>query len=419
MGIDPTSFLHEEVKKSKRRLEKALSRGDTVTAYRQAKRVAELLRELAKYKRVGGKELLRLAEEYEELAKRLKRGELVPAAQLPSHTSLKYSTSSSISGLYIKARSSHTAELGETTKLDKEFETQAETLIAKADITWDDIAGLEEVKKSLIEAIYYSLAKPEQPVKIEPPRRFLLYGPPGTGKTMLAMAASNMLGATFFNVSVDRVLSRYVGDSPRMISAIFRVAYRKAPSIIFFDEIETLVAKRDTGREAATGVVQTFLTELDGFKSKKLDKPVIIIAATNKPWMLDEAILSRFEKRIYIPLPDKEARKQVFKLNLEKKGFQIQGITYDELAELTEGYSGRDIANACKEAIIQMLRRANPDIYKKLTTIKNIQQLQQMKYKIQPITREELLTAIKKTKPATTPQQIQKYIEWTKQHGTT
>jgi len=414
LGIDPTSFLHEEVRRAKEKLEKALSRGDTVTAYRQAKRVAELLRELARYKRVGGKELLRLAEEYESLANRLRTGEHVQVSQIPLHT-----TPIASPALHTKGVESRGAELGESTKLDLEFEAQAEALIAKADISWDDIAGLDDVKRALIEAIYFSLAKPEKPVRIEPPRRFLLYGPPGTGKTMLAMAASSMLGATFFNVSVDRILSRYVGDSPRMISAIFRVAYRKAPSIIFFDEIEALVTKRDSGREAATGVVQTFLTELDGFKSKKLDKPVIVIAATNKPWMLDEAILSRFDKRIYIPLPDREARKQIFKIHLEKKGFEIQGITYDELAKLTEGYSGRDIANICREAIIQMLRRANPDIYKKLTTIKDIQQLQQMRYRIQPITREELLTAIKKIKPAITPLDIQKYHEWTRQYGTT
>ena len=406
MSIDPTAFLHDEVKRAKARLEKALARGDTATAYRQARRVAELLRELAKYKRVGGKELLRLASEYEELANRLRGSSAAkrPLSRQPAR----------IRG----GTRGGAAERGsETARMDEEFEAQAEALIARADVTWDDIAGLEEAKKSLIEAIYFSLAKPEAPVEITPPRRFLLYGPPGTGKTMLAMAASNMLGATFFNVSVDRVLSRYVGDSPRMISAIFRVAARRAPSIIFFDEIEVLVAKRDTGKEAATGVVQTFLTELDGFKSKKLEKPVIVIAATNKPWMLDEAILSRFEKRIYIPLPDHEARKQLFRLELEKKGFKIQGITYDELADLTEGYSGRDIANACKEAIMQMLREANPDIYTKTTGPLTLQQLQQAKYRVKPITRKHLLQALQKTKPATTQEELQKYKEWASKHG--
>ncbi|MCE4601893.1 MAG: ATP-binding protein, partial [Desulfurococcales archaeon] len=242
----------------------------------------------------------------------------------------------------------------------------------------------------------------------------LLYGPPGTGKTMLAMAASNLLKATFINVSVDRVLSRYVGDSPRMISAIFRLAYRRAPSIVFFDEVETLVAKRDTGREAATGLVQTFLTELDGFKSKKLDKPVIVMAATNKPWMLDEAILSRFEKRIYIPLPDREARREIFRLNIEGKGLRLEGITLDELADMTEGYSGRDIANACREATMMMLRRANPDIYKRLEAVGSLAELQTQKYRVEPIRREEILAALKKVKPPITREELRRYEEWAK-----
>ena len=414
MSVDPTSFLHEEVRKAKKKLEKALAKGDTLAAARQARRVSELLRELAKYKRVGGEDLLRLAKEYEALARRLKSGEAVPVAQLPKEVREELRKPPAIRLGKPKA-----VKGAETARLDAEFEAQAEALITKANVTWDDIAGLDEVKKALMEAIYFSIARPEAPVKIEPPRRFLLYGPPGTGKTMLAMAASNMLKATFFNVSVDRVLSRYVGDSPRMISAIFRVAYRRAPSIIFFDEIEILVAKRDLGREAATGVIQTFLTELDGFKSKQLDKPVIVIAATNKPWLLDEAILSRFEKRIYIPLPDKEARKQLFKLEIEKRGFKLQGITYEELAELTQGYSGRDIRNACKEAIMAMLRRANPNIYEQIIKAQNLQQLQQAKYRVEPITREEILQAIRKVKPAVTNKEIRKYEEWAKQHGIT
>ncbi|MCD6488412.1 MAG: ATP-binding protein [Desulfurococcales archaeon] len=413
MSIDPTSFLHDEVRRAKKRLEKALREGDSVVASRQARRVAELLRELARYRSWGGGELLELAREYEELARKLSKGVVVPVSQLPREGAPAKPLSRPVRGVSRIA----TGE-SEVSKLDREFDAEAEKLIARADVTWNDIAGLEDVKKALMEAIYYSLAKPEIPVKLEPPRRLLLYGPPGTGKTMLAMAASNMLKATFFNVSVDRVLSRYVGDSPRMIAAIFRAAYRHAPSIIFFDEIETLVARRDTGKEAATGVVQTFLTELDGFKTKKLDKPVIVIAATNKPWMLDEAIISRFEKRIYIPLPDKRARIQLFKLELEKKGFKIQDITYEELAELTEGYSGRDIRNICKEAVMMMLRRANPDIYQQITRVENLAQLQKARYRVKPVTRQELIQAIHKVKPATTPQEIKKYIEWTQKHGT-
>ena len=407
MSIDASSFLHEELRKTKKKLDKALKEGDNRVAARLAKRMSELLRELARYRSWGSGELLDLAREYDSLYRRLIRGESVPQ-RAPRISSAVTRVEKSE-----KPRS----QGGEVSKLDEEFDAEALKLIAKADVTWDDIAGLDEVKRTLMEALFYSLARPSIPVKIEPPRRFLLYGPPGTGKTMLAMAASNMLGATFFNVSVDRVLSRYVGDSPRMISAIFRQAIRHAPSIIFFDEIEVLVAKRDTGKEAATGVVQTFLTELDGFKTKKLDKPVIVIAATNKPWMLDEAILSRFEKRIYIPLPDREARKQMFRIHLEKRGFSIEGITYDELADLTEGYSGRDIRNVCQTAIMMMLRRANPGIIEKLMRIKDLSELQKETYRIEPITREELLKAIETVKPAVTKEDIKRYEEWTKHYS--
>ena len=405
-GIDASGFLNQQIKIAKKRLEQALAAGDYATASRQALRVAELLEELARTRKWGQKDLQSLAMEYRELHRRLREGR-PPSKPLPTTTPKTSKQGGSA------PRAGGTEEAG----LDEEFDSKAEALIAKASVTWDDIAGLDEVKKSLVEAIFYSIARPADPgVKVEPPRRFLLYGPPGTGKTMLAMAASNMLGATFINVSVDKVLSRYVGDAPRMVSAIFRLAYKRSPSVVFFDEVETLMTRRDTGREAATGLVQTLLTELDGFKSKALGKPVIVIAATNKPWLLDEAILSRFEKRIYVPLPDPEAREAIFKLNLEKRGFKLEGITYRELAEATEGYSGRDIANACREAIMLMLRRANPEIYRRLTSIKSPASLANLEYKVLPIKREEILEAIKSSKPPVTREDIEKYLEWAKAH---
>ncbi len=395
MSIDASSFLYEEILRAKKRFEEAYRSGDYAAARASALKAAELLRELARYRPWSAGKYLEMAEEYERIAETLGEPRRVIVARGGAAE--------------IARRRKRGGEGEEIGGLDAEFEAEAEKLVARADVSWDDIVGLEEAKKSLIEAIIYSLARPDKPVRVEPPRRFLLYGPPGTGKTMLAMAASNMLGATFFNVSVDRVLSRYVGDSPRMIAAIFRVAYRRAPSIIFFDEIESLVARRDTGREAATGVVQTFLTELDGFKSKKMEKPVIIIAATNKPWLLDEAILSRFDKKIYVPLPDKEARIQLFRLHLEKKGFEVKGITYEELAELTEGYSGRDIANVCREAVIRMLRRANPGIYEAAGRINRVETLEELRYHVEPVTREDLLEAIKRIKPPVSRKDIERY----------
>lgn len=399
-GVDVTGFLNNELKKTKRKLEKALQSGDNIVASRHARRMAELLRELARVRKWGQSELLKLANEYEELAARLENAPPPPKLTGGSqpHGGKKHPQGHGESG---------------STELDAEFDAQAEELIASADVTWEDIAGLDEVKRSLAESLYYSIARPSDPeVRVEPPRRFLLYGPPGTGKTMLAMAASRMLGATFINVSVDRVLSRYVGDAPRMISAIFRLARRRAPSIVFFDEVETLVARRDTGREAATGLVQTFLTELDGFKSKSLEKPVIVMAATNKPWLLDEAILSRFEKRIYVPLPDKRAREAIFRLHLEKRGFKLEGVTYEELAEMTEGYSGRDIANACREAVMTMLRRANPNTLEELLRGLDPTRLEGLTYRVLPIRKEEIVEAIRRVKPPITSEDVRRYIEW-------
>jgi len=411
LTVDPTSFLYEEIKNAKKKYEESLSVGDNLTACKEAQKIAVLLREYAKYKHVGAKDLLELAKEYENLAMRLSRGEIVQTHEATSKTLI------GISRVTSSSRSREISIEGEIAKLDAEFEAEADALIARADVSWNDIAGLGEVKDALISTVFFSIAKPEIPVQFEPPRRFLLYGPPGTGKTLLAMAASNMLKATFFNVVVSKVLSRYVGDSPRMISAIFRAAYHKAPSVVFFDEIEALTVKRDLEKGPAIGVIQTFLTELDGFKSKYLDKLVLVIVATNKPWLLDEAILSRFERRIYVPLPDKESRKQIFKLEIEKRGFKLLGITYDELANLTEGYSGRDIANACKEAIMMMLKRANPNIAEKLQKMKDLSELERETYRVEPITREELLESINTIKPVVLPDEVKKYEEWSKQFG--
>ncbi len=402
-GIDVSGILREEIRREKKKYERALAEGDYKRAAAHARRLSTLLRTLASTRSWSRGDLLELASQYEARAR-----------ELEAQTLGESLSPERVRGTRVSIESGGSGELAE---LDSEFERAAEALIVRASVSWDDIAGLDEVKRSLIEALFYSVARPSVPgVRVEPPRRFLLYGPPGTGKTMLAMAASNMLGATFFYVSVDRVLSRYVGDSPRMISAIFRVARRRAPSIVFFDEVETLAARRDSPRgEAASGLVQTLLTELDGFKNKTMEKPVIVMAATNKPWMLDEAILSRFEKRIYVPLPDRRARKRIFQLNLEEKGFKIEGITYDELADLTEGYSGRDIATVAREAIMRMLRRANPDIYEKLSKI-DPSRLENLEYRIEPVTREDLLEAIKIVKPTVDRNLIRRYEEWAKTH---
>ncbi|MCE4610770.1 MAG: ATP-binding protein [Desulfurococcales archaeon] len=400
MPVDTSAFILEELKRLRKRLDSAISSGDYLEASRIAKRMAYLLRELAKQRPWSMTEYLDMAARYERLAASLSRG---PHDVTPRAMS---------GGGGRRGRTSPERVGGAEASLDETFEREAEALETEPTATWDDVAGLEEAKRSLAEALFYSMAKPSRPVEFEPPRRFLLFGPPGTGKTLLGMAAARSLGARFYYVSVDRVLSRYVGDSPRMLAAVFRVARRKAPSIIFFDEVEVL-ARRRGGDEPATGVVQTFLTELDGVR--KAREPVIVMAATNRPWDLDEAIVSRFERRIYVPLPDREARKAILEIHTVKRGFQLKGITLDEIAEATEGYSGRDLRNLAQRAIMRMLRRANPMAAE--MAARAAMGRGALTFKVEPLTREDFMEALREVKPAVRPEDVKRYLEWARTYG--
>lgn len=292
---------------------------------------------------------------------------------------------------------------GGSSQEEEDFRSVALSMIEKSTVSWDDISGLDNVKMILKESIGLARAKPDKPVKLDPPRSILLFGPPGNGKTMLASAASNAIKATFFNADISKILSKYVGDSPKILDALFSLAREKSPSIIFFDEIDSIALSREEEQHSATGLLQKLLTEMDGFKKSK--EFVMIIAATNRPWALDEAVLSRFDFRIYVPLPDFEARKGIFKLELEKKGFEVE-VSYDELAKMTEGYSGREISHICRKAIMYMIRRVNPGIDDKAEKIK-----------IDKIRRDEIIKAIQETRPSVSKDLIKKYEEWYKEHG--
>jgi SpoVK/Ycf46/Vps4 family AAA+-type ATPase len=163
----------------------------------------------------------------------------------------------------------------------------------------------------------------------------------------------------FLTQIFSKILSRYVGDSPKTIDAIFLLARKMSPSIIFFDEFDAISLNREEKENVGTGLIQKILTEMDGFRKSR--DFVMVIASTNRPWALDEAILNRFDYRIYVPLPDFEARKGIFEIELGKKNFEIEA-DYDDLAKRTEGYSGREISHICRKAIMSMIKRMNPDI---------------------------------------------------------
>lgn len=279
----------------------------------------------------------------------------------------------------------------------------------KPTTTWEEIGGLTEVKKTLKEAIILPFIG-NKPAFIGSPRTILLYGPPGTGKTLLAKAASNTLNANFFEARTSGLLSKYFGESSKIISMLFEKAREKQPSLIFMDEFDSIMISRDSGpQESTRRVVGQLLTEIEGFNTRAEDK-ILLIAATNKPWDLDDAMISRFQRKVYVPLPDKGSRKRIFEIHL--KGAVLHEITNGKLAEMGEGYSGRDIANVCREAIMFMVREQNP----KLEELSPAQ-IESYSMNYRSLTKEDFEHAFGKIKSSVNLETIEKYEEWGKELG--
>lgn len=277
----------------------------------------------------------------------------------------------------------------------------------KPETEWKDIGNLEEAVKIIKEAIILPFIN-SKPDYVKSPRTILLYGPPGTGKTLLAKASSNTLNATFFEARMPSLLSKFFGESTKLINALFEKARKTQPSLIFIDELDSLAASRGSDmNEATRRVLGQFLTELDGFNTKK-DEKVLIMAATNKPWDLDDALVSRFQKRIYVPLPDQKARKDILAIHLE--GTSLSGIDSKNLSERTEGFSGRDLSSLCQEAIINMVREMNPQLENM-----SMGEIEKYSLRSRPLAEKDFEEALKKIKPAT--HNKEQYDKWRDEFG--
>lgn len=222
----------------------------------------------------------------------------------------------------------------------------------KSNISFDDIAGLDEAKKAFRERVILPLKHKElfEMYSKKAGGGILLYGLPGTGKTMFAEAASNELDALFINVKCSDIKSKWYGNSEKSIKKIFDKARKAKTAIIFFDEFEAIGSKRtDDAGNGNNDLVPQILAEMQGVGSQSSEASIMVIAATNKPWAIDSAFLrpGRFDEKIYIPLPDLASRRKLFELKLH--GIPTDGLDYDYLAEKTEGFNGADINEFCEK----------------------------------------------------------------------
>lgn len=240
---------------------------------------------------------------------------------------------------------------------DQHLREQIKSSIIEENINvkFDDIAELDDAKDIIMESIFLPKYIPNFFKGLrEPWKGILFYGPPGTGKTLLAKAIASEIKGGFFNVKASSIASKWVGESEKLVKILFEMARLLSPSIIFIDEIDSIARKRS--KDTPSYDIKTLnelLVQMDGLN---LNDNVLVVGATNRPFDLDEAILRRFQKAIYIPLPSKEGRKKMFKIFLKNNEYE-NNIDFDYLAEITEGYNGSDIYNLCKESTFVKLRK--------------------------------------------------------------
>jgi len=230
-------------------------------------------------------------------------------------------------------------------------------LTEKPNVHWDDVAGLEQAKEALKEAVILPIKFPHLFTgKRTPWKGILLYGPPGTGKSYLAKAVATEANSTFMSVSSADLVSKWMGESEKLVKQLFEMARENKPSIIFIDEIDSLCGSRGDGESEASRRIKTeFLVQMNGVGNDQ--SGVLVLGATNIPWALDSAIRRRFEKRIYIPLPELNARMKMFQLHLGTTPHQLTPKDYKKLAEKTDGYSGSDIAIVVRDSLMQPIRK--------------------------------------------------------------
>jgi len=377
--------LYAKARKIAQEAVKADDSNNHKEAYRLYLQSAEILLELTKFT-----ENPQLSKIYENRAKeyigRAKTLNKLIKTQIPNKSSKNPSSSE------------------ENSEYDKVLES---SIVSETpDLTLDDVAGLEDVKRSLREAIVLPLKRPDLFTGSRQPwRGILLHGPPGCGKTMIAKATAGDIKATFFNISAAVLVSKWLGESEKLVKRLYELAKEKQPSIIFIDEVDSLTQSRSENENDAMRRVKTqLLSSMEGISSNKDDR-VVTIGATNVPWEIDSAFRRRFQRRIYVPLPDEKARKIIFEIN--SRGIELdKSIDFKKLSKITNDYTGSDIANICREAIMAPIRELD-----------STNMIDDSSIKAREVTHNDYTNALKNVSKSVSKQELTKFIEWDKEFG--
>jgi len=315
----------------------------------------------------------------------------------------------------------------------------------KPNIKWDDVAGLEAAKDALKEAVILPVKFPQLFTGNRRPwKGILLYGPPGTGKSFLAKAVATEADATFFSVSSSDLVSKWQGESERLVRNLFEMAREERRAIIFIDEVDSLCGSRSEGENDSARRIKTeFLVQMQGVGHDS--NSILVLGATNVPWELDPAIRRRFEKRIYIPLPEVEARAHMIRSNLGDTPHSLHDDNFDELAQRTDGYSGSDISVVVREAMMEPLRKCQMAQYfrqtpdgmltpcdkcphcqksdpKKPCSVckakkMSLYDVQSEQLKVPDVTFEDFQKAIERAHTSVAREELDRFIEWTREFG--
>lgn len=282
------------------------------------------------------------------------------------------------------------------------------SIIANLDVTdWSTIAGLESVKTAIRKCIIFPLMRPDLFIRLrDPPKGILLFGPPGTGKTLIGRCIASQIKATFFSITSALLTSKWVGDGEKSMKTLFQVARCLQPSVIFIDEIDSLLKSRsDTEQESSRRMKTEFLSQFDGL-SKQTNEGLVVIGTTNRPHELDDAARRRFAVRLYIPLPDICARKQMIINSLKNEKHSLTDKQIDQIAERTESFSGSDMKNLCRDAAMYSIS----EITDRLTEISQED--------IRAICFDDFHQALQCGKPSFSRDDLAKYESWNQEFGT-